>query len=245
MIAANLIVLADLEVAESLPQRHRSALAEEALVHAREASDERLVAFALWDLALALPVEEAAEEIDRAAAAASAIGSSRLLINLYSSAAYNAIKAGTPTRAQQMVERAVPLARELGDPVMLVNVCGNAGLAALFVGQLDRAQTEFVEQVRLCWEHVWPQLAGEGLAGLAAIAAARDDPERAALLLAAARAAGPIADDDVEAHLNEHFFEPARADYGERRWNDAHATGAQLSFEDAITLAMSPCAAVT
>jgi predicted ATPase len=245
MIAANLLVLADLELAESLPQRRRSALAEEALVHAREAGDERLVAFALWDLALALPVEQAGEEIDRAAAAASAIGSSRLLINLYSSAAYNAIKAGTPTRAQRLLERAIPLARELADPVLLVNVCGNVGLAALFIGQLDRAQTEFVEQVRLCREHVWPEPAGEGLAGLAAIAAARGDLERAALLLAAARAAGPIADDDVEAHLNEHFFEPARADYGERRWNDAQARGAQMSFEHAITLAMSPRAVVT
>ena len=245
MIAANLLVLADLELAESLPQRRRSALAEEALVHAREAGDERLVAFALWDLALALPVEQAGEEIDRAAAAASAIGSSRLLINLYSSAAYNAIKAGTPTRAQRLLERAIPLARELADPVLLVNVCGNVGLAALFIGQLDRAQTEFVEQVRLCREHVWPEPAGEGLAGLAAIAAARGDLERAALLLAAARAAGTIADDDVEAHLNEHFFEPARADYGERRWNDAQARGAQMSFEHAITLAMSPRAVVT
>jgi len=123
-LAETLVVLADLEAAETAPQRRRSALADEALVHAREAGDARLIAFAMFEQAMALPVEQAAAEIDRADAAAREIGSSRLLTVLYSNSVYNAIRARKAELARALLGRAVPLAREFGDPLTLAFVFG-------------------------------------------------------------------------------------------------------------------------
>jgi predicted ATPase/DNA-binding SARP family transcriptional activator len=233
-IAEALLLLGDFEVAESLPQRGRRALADEALPLARESGDERLVAYALKERALAVLPEQGAAELDEAVAMLRKIGGARQLMWLYSDNAYNAIKRGRPELARPMLENALPLARELGDPHELSFVYGNVGLEALFTGDLERAQTAFREQLRLCREHVlW--VGAEGLSGLAAIETRRGALERAARLLGAASATGPWdGDADVAAHLERQFFAPARARHGTRRWNDAYATGAQMSFDQAM-----------
>jgi tetratricopeptide (TPR) repeat protein len=237
-IAHALLGLAQLEVAEPLPQRRRRALAEEALALARESGDARLVAFALRARALARSEAEGTADLDAAVAALRGIGSSRELVGLYSDAAYNAIKEGNPERARLLLERALPLARDLGDPERLAFVYGNIGLEALFSGDLERSRAAFYEQLRICREHVlW--VAAEGLSGLAAIAARRDDPKLAARLLGAATAIGPWdADADVGDALEQQFFAPARRSYGEPRWSKADASGSRLSFEEAIDLAL-------
>jgi hypothetical protein len=242
-IAEALLLLAGFDVAESLPQRRRRALADEALVLAREGGDERIVAFALKERAGAVPPEQGAVELDEAVAMLRKIGGSRQLVWLYSDVAYNAIKRGRPELARPMLDSAVPLARELGEPSELAFVCGNVGLEALFAGDLDRARTAFEEQLELSLEHVlW--VAAEGLSGLAAIATRRDEPERAARLLGAASVTGPWdGDADVTAHLEKQFFAAARAQHGKQWWNEAHAKGAQMSFEQAIAFALTPSAA--
>jgi hypothetical protein len=85
---------------------------------------------------------------------------------------------------------------------------------------------------------VIPWLASEGLAGLAAIAARRADLDRAARLLGAATAQGPIGDADVIAQLERDFFAVARDRHGDREWREAHTAGAGLSLADAIDLAL-------
>ncbi len=209
-------------------------------MHAREAGDARLEAFAMFEQAMALPIEQAAAEIDRADAAAREIGSSRLLTVLYSNSVYNAIRARKAELAPALLGRAVPLAREFGDPLMLASVFGNAGLAALFTGDLDRARVAFDDQLRLCREHAWPEHAAEGLAGLAAAATRGGDPNRAARLLGAASALGPIGEADVTDQLEEHFFGPARAKHGAQRWNEAVSAGTDMTLEQAIDFALSP-----
>jgi hypothetical protein len=87
---------------------------------------------------------------------------------------------------------------------------------------------------------VLPHVAAEGLAGLAAIVSRRGDLDHAAQLLGAATGHGVMADVEVMAQLEEQFFGPARAAYGEERWNKAEAEGARLNFEQAIALALSP-----
>jgi hypothetical protein len=67
------------------------------------------------------------------------------------------------------------------------------------------------------------------------VASRAGDPARAARLLGAANAIGQVGDADVHAQLEEHLFAPARAVYGERRWSEAHAAGARLSFDEAIS----------
>jgi predicted ATPase/DNA-binding SARP family transcriptional activator len=238
-IADALLVLASSEMAESLPQQRRRALAEEALSWASQAGDDRLTALALTERALAVPLEQGAAELEQAATALRKIGSPRRLVGLYSSAAYNAIKAGTPERARPLLDRALPLARELGDPLLLARVLGTLGFEALFTGDLDRARDAFDEQLRLCRKHVvW--VGAEGLTGLAAIAARRGDTERAARLQGAAIAHGSCTDADVTAELEEHLFAPARARHGARYWSEAQAAGAEMSFEQAIAFAVRP-----
>jgi predicted ATPase/DNA-binding SARP family transcriptional activator len=236
-LAEALLLMAGLDAAESLPQPRRRALAEEALLIAREAGDDRLVAFALKERALAVPPEHGAAELDEAVAMLRKVGGARELVFLYSDAAYNAIKRGRPELARPMLDSAVPLAREAGHPPTLAFLCGNVGLEALFANDLDRARGAFGEQLELCLEHVlW--LAAEGLSGLAAIAARRGDPERAARLLGAASATGPWdGDADVARQLEDHFFAAARERLGTARWTDAHAMGEQMSFEERIAYA--------
>jgi predicted ATPase/DNA-binding SARP family transcriptional activator len=237
--AATLVVLADLEAGETPPQRRRLALADEALALAREAGDERLIAVARWEQALSLPVDEGAAALERAAAAARAIGSSRLLAFLYSNAAYNAIKEGRPARALELIQPAVPVARRRDDPLILAFVYGNLGLATLFTGDLERARDAFEAALRLCREHVWILPATEGLAGMAAISIGAGDAKRGARLLGAALAVGPIGDADVAGQFEERFFEPAR-DALSGIWGEAYADGAALGFDEAIALALSP-----
>ena len=119
-------------------------------------------------------------------------------------------------------------------------VCGNTGLEALFNGDLERARDAFIEQLQLSQEHVIPLVAAEGLAGLAAVASRRGDLEDGAQLLGAAAGRGTIADADVMAQLEEQFFGPARAAYGQGRWNKAQAEGSRLSLQQAIALALTP-----
>jgi hypothetical protein len=113
-------------------------------------------------------------------------------------------------------------------------------MEALLSGDLDRAHAAFDQQLRLSREQgLW--VAAEGLAGLAAIATRRGELGRAARLLGAATAVGPWdGDADVRDWLEQEFFGPARRRYGNKRWDETRAAGAQLSFEDAIDGAIDP-----
>jgi predicted ATPase/DNA-binding SARP family transcriptional activator len=239
-VADALLALTSLEMAESHPQDRRRALADETLTWAREAGDDKLVALALLHRAGAVPPDGDTGELEEAAAALGKLGSTRALLSLYNNAAYDAIKVGSPERARPFLAQAAPLAQELGDPVFLALTYGNTGLEALFTNDLDRARDAFYEQLRLCREHVVKHMAAEGLGGLAAIASRRGDLERAGKLLGAATAIGPVGDADVTAQLEEHFYAPACARGGTRHWSDARTTGAKMSFEEAITFALSP-----
>jgi predicted ATPase/class 3 adenylate cyclase len=238
-IADALLLVGHLEGGESLPQRRRHELAEEALVHARRAGDERLIGDALKDRALALSPEDGAAEIEQAAAALRKTGALRTLGMLYNASAYNMVKTGHPERARPYLEHATSLADELEDRSMLAAVRGNAGLAALLAGDLPTAHAAFAEQLTICDELVIPWLASEGLAGLSAIATRHGDLERGARLLGAATAHGPIGDADVIAHLERDFFARGRERYGEHRWREGQAAGAELRLADAIELAVA------
>ena len=239
-IAGAFIALTFLEGYETLPQRRRLALAEEAVTWARAAGSDFLVALALSERALALPLEQGTSELERAAAALRKLGNKRDLLELYWNAAHGAIKAGSAESGGPWLDQAIPLAGELGDHVELILVSGTVGLHALFTEDLQRAQTAFEEQLRLCLDHSAKPLAAEGLLGLAAIAACGAQGERAARLLGAATAAGPLGDPEVVRQLEERFLAPARSGYGEQRWDEARAVGARLTFEQAIDLALRP-----
>ena len=236
-IAHALLIACEFEVAGTLPQRRRREMAEEALTHAREAGDRRLEALALMDRALAVGAGPGTAEFYEGEAALRRLGSTRHLLGLYNSAAYNCIKEGRPEAARRALEPAVPIVRSLGDQRAALFLAGNVGLEALFNGDYERARMAFEEQVRLCAELGEEALAAEGLGGLAAVAAIQGDPARAARLLGAAEAIGPVGDADVIERLEHDFLAAARQRLGDAEWSSAHAAGAALGLSEAAELA--------
>jgi hypothetical protein len=117
---------------------------------------------------------------------------------------------------------------------------GNLGLASLFMADLDDARARFAEEIRLARVHGLAWLASEGIAGLGAIAARQGDAERAARLLGAAQSLANVLADAAGVRLEEEFFSPARERIGETRWRAAHADGARLDFDEAVSLALDP-----
>jgi hypothetical protein len=164
-------------------------------------------------------------------------------LTLYVNASYNAIKEALPQRADALLDEVLPIVRELEDPLAMVVPWGNIGLAALLQGQPDRAQTAFENQLRLCGEHQQTSFISEPLGGLAAVAAGRRLPERAAQLLGAATSYGPVGDADVMAQLEQRFFMPARKLLGEEDWRAAERRGASLSLEETIAMALNAATA--
>ena len=236
-IAQALLIACEFEVAGTLPQRRRRKLAEEALTHARRAGDRRLEALALMDRALAVGAGPGTDEFDEVEAALRRLGSTRHLLGLYNSAAYNSIKEGRPEAARRALEPAVPIVRSLGDPRPAIFLEGNIGLEALFSGDHERARIAFEKQVRLCAREGEEALAAEGLGGLAAVAAVEGDPERTARLLGAAEAIGSVGDADVIERLERDFLAAARERLGDAKWSSAYAAGTALGLHEAADLA--------
>ena len=232
-IVESLCCLAAIEEADHRSDESR-ALGAEAILNARRAGDERLLATALQHNMSPSP-----EEYAETAALLRKVGNLRYLAYHFANAAYRHIADRLYESADELLTEALPVARQTGDPFALLVTFGNLGLVALFTGDLESARSRFGEQLRTCRTHALPFSADEGLAGMAAVAA-RDDPEHAALLFGAASALGPSGDPVVVARLDEEFFAPARQRCGEQRWNDALNAGARLGFQDALDIALRP-----
>jgi len=238
LIADALVLLREFAPEDDLGEARELAI--EALLHARRAGDERLTAWALWARSNTLPPgEQADDEYREAAEALRDLGDRQHLAYLNLSAGYFAIVHGRYADAARLLDEALTLAREINEPLALLLVSGNTGLVRLFTGDNDGARIAFEDQLRICRDHNirWP--ASEGLAGLAAIAAGDEQLERAAHLLGAASAIGLVGHPDVAARLEQQFLEPARAQLGDRRWNDAVQAGRKIAFRDAIEMALA------
>jgi hypothetical protein len=212
------------------------AHAERALADAAAAGDQWRVAMAHYMLAYALPSEHRTVHIERAVTGLRQHGSHYFLANLYSNLAYDAIAERRYGDAEQTVEKALALL----DPRyahLTAIVHGNLGLARLLAGHADQAVPAFLVELRFAREQVSANCAAEGLAGLAAVAAAAGDHRRCARLLGAARAVGPYANASIAAELERCFYAPARLALGKPDWQDTTRAGAELSLVAAIALA--------
>jgi predicted ATPase/DNA-binding SARP family transcriptional activator len=217
-----------------------NASADDALNAATASGDEWAIAQAASGKASAAStLEQLRERVDRAASLLADVGNLYQLANLLSSAAYNALCLGGERDANQLADRAMPITHELDNPYLSMMLCGNFGLAALFTGDPDAARHAFRAQLELCRELVVPPVSSEGLLGLAAIAVARDDLDRAARLFGASdtqrygQPTGP-----VETRLDATCFQPARDRLGVHTWNAALREGAALNFNEAIAYAL-------
>jgi predicted ATPase/DNA-binding SARP family transcriptional activator len=214
------------------------ALAEEALPYARESGDEGLIADALSLRLLSFPIVDVDAEIAETAALYRKVGDVHGLASLYNNAGYLAVTQGSYEHAATYLDEALELAHRTGEQLRVMLVIGNLGLAALFTADLECAAAHFAEQLRLSREHAIHWMAAEGIGGLAAIAACLGETERAARLLGGAESLANILNDAAGARLEEEFFSRARKRLGETRWRAAYADGAQLGFDEAVSLAL-------
>jgi hypothetical protein len=220
-------------------------LGEIALQHAERAGDDHLIAMALSKLAHVTPRGERERLLDRAHVLLTRIGNDRELARVYTNAAYSSLLDDRPAESMAYSEIARTAVERVGDGAQTMFVMGNIGVAHLFRGEVGPAGAAFRRQLELCLGHAFAFGADEGLAGLAAVAAAEGQPERAAMLLGASASLGfplPI-DQPVYDRLDRDYLARARTAYGPARWHLAHQAGAALSSDAAIRAALGPPAA--
>ena len=133
---------------------------------------------------------ELRERVDLAAALLEGVGNVYELAYLLANACYTALRMGSDRDASDFVRRATPVTRELDSPDLWMFLQGNVGLTALLTGDADIARDAFEEELQLCRALVTPPFMSEGVGGLAAVAAACGDLNRAARLSGAAGAHG-------------------------------------------------------
>jgi hypothetical protein len=170
-------------------------LLEEALAVARAVGDRAAEGTALWGLG-----NEAATAGDRGAARAAyeaSLARFRALGDEWGAAlALNALgalalAASDAAGARARLEEPLPRLRAAGPRWLLAPVLVNLGAAALRLGDPEGARAHLAEGLRLWRDLARPDGAALGLAGLARLAAAQGQAERAGRLFGAAAALFP------------------------------------------------------
>jgi predicted ATPase/DNA-binding SARP family transcriptional activator len=214
--------------------------AQEACRHARASGDDVTLGLALATLATAVGSDERLEVVHQAGALFQRVGNDRHIARMYGNAAYASLVDGRPTEALDLLEVAVLAAGSLDDLGIESFLCGNLGLAHLFTGDLAQAREQFTREIVLSAQQALRYGMEEGLAGLAAIAAAEGQSERAATLLAAARSLGSWEPQDavILDRLERDYFGIAKAGLGAPGWQQAQRHGANMTHEEAIAYAL-------
>ncbi len=179
--------------------------------------------------------------LERAARLLTPLGNHRAVAGVHSGAGYVAMSEDRIAGALTLLETGRQAAERSNDPYATMIARGNIGLAHLFSRDLGRARDAFIHQLRLCGQHRFRHEATEGLAGMAAVAAAQGDDDIAARLRGAARAFGYAVarfDKRIDDRLEREYLATARIRYGDTEWRRAEQAGSALSLEQAIALAL-------
>jgi len=230
---------------EAVAHAGEQAAANELALHAeaiaRRSGDPLLIGRALTMRAsLPQPLATARPLADEAARHLRAAGSLCDLANMLSNVGYTAICEEAYTEAAEILEEALDTAYAgAAAPRRFAWIHGNRGLAALFLGRYDAAADAF--RAELSHDDGFYTVA-EGLFGLAAVAAAAHDYERAALLAGAAAATAGEAvwrpNAPALARVEERFLAPARASCPAAAWRHAEQRGRALSVRDVVSAAL-------
>jgi predicted ATPase/DNA-binding SARP family transcriptional activator len=220
-------------------------LSERGLEAARTIGEPLYVANALSNLgAIVLAAGDhgrAATLLEEAVPLAREAGDTRIAALAINNLGDLALTVGDYERAEPLFEESLALLRERGDTANIARALFNLGAVALKLGQLDDARNKLHESLELC------DVAGDKedlawcLEGVAALAAAEAEGERAALLLGAATAtleAMGAALKPFERQLHDGTEEAARALCGAEAFEAARGRGASLPLEEARRLAL-------
>jgi hypothetical protein len=167
-----------------------------------------------------------------------AAGDTRRAVTTMVYAVYHALIEGADADAAEIVEQVGEPALAAVDAPGLPYVLLTSGVAALFNDDLDAAARRIgraLEQWRETGaQHLGPDLL-LAVAGLAA--AFRRDGMSARLAGAALAHPHALSETGVHRRVRERFLAPARHRHGVARWDDASATGAEMTIADAIDYA--------
>jgi predicted ATPase len=216
-------------------------LAEQAVDRARASGDAPTVAFALGRLAGVVPVAAVEPYLAEATLSLLAVGNLYELAQLQSNVAYGMLAEGRPEDARRVID--ADLAEQTVDPFVQVNSRGDRGLAALLAGDLMSAGQLFAEQLELCHRHGCVTISREALGGLAAVAAASGEDQRAARLLGALGPEGMLGHLKILNTIEQRFLRPARHRIGAEAWDREQADGAAIVPDELLAYATATSAA--
>jgi tetratricopeptide (TPR) repeat protein len=224
-----------------------SALFEEMLLIARELGDRHGVAEALkWLGNLSLNDEEGLTFQHESLALYRELGDKEGISRVLNNMGARAQLQGEYDQAIALYEESLRLRREMGTEAGTDVVAGitttTLGFALYHRGDYARARTVFTEALTLWRELAIPHGCADALMGLAGVAQARQEPARAARLLAAAllmleTTGGAF--DTVERQAYERIVESTRAQLDEQTWQKAWEEGRAMSVEQAVEYALA------
>jgi non-specific serine/threonine protein kinase len=148
---------------------------------------------------------------------------------------------GDLPRAEALLEESLPILREAKDATFTSQALMALGLVMVDVGQLTRARTLLVEALSIARRASYHFVINLALEGLAGLAAAQQQHERALHLAGAASAAREAAGmGPLPAHFHPRLYRwlaPARRRVGTKAANQAWELGRKLSLPEAMAYA--------
>jgi len=231
--------------------RHRgdyeraAEMLEESLALHRTAGDSRGVAWSLGSLANVSGdrgnYERAKELYEEGLVLSRELGGARPLGEYLISLGYEYLLEGDYNRATALNEEGAELYQKRGRRGGLQYAFDNLGWAALEQGHYRRAEDLHEENLVLCRELGDRLIASESMEGLACVAGATGEGERAAKLFGAAqtqREAVGYVHAPREHALREPYLAAARSQVGAAAWAETWEEGQSITFEDAIAYAL-------
>jgi predicted ATPase/DNA-binding CsgD family transcriptional regulator len=231
-------------------------LYEESLALSRKVGDERGVADNLLLLGIEMRSRgnfgKARELLEEGMVVARGVGDPELLAAFLNQLCDTFVLQGDLERATVIGEKAVAMFRKHKHKFMLSDALCNLGWAALLRGDPERATTLYAESLELKRELgdkvVLPETGDkvvlpETLDGLACVAVAKGETERAVRLFGVTRALHELVRDYAMAReyaaLREPYLEATRSQLSEEAWEEAFAEGWAMGFEEAVEYALS------
>jgi hypothetical protein len=144
-------------------------------------------------------------------------------------------------RAAQLTEEAVALFRELGARADVSIGLYNLGWIALLENHLGRAADVYRESLTIAWDTGMNPIVHHDLEGIACLAGAKGDAERAARLWGAAQTLhetkGIPRDTDFIADADARIA-TVRSGIGEEKWEEAWRKGRAMTLDEAVSYAL-------
>jgi predicted ATPase/class 3 adenylate cyclase len=155
---------------------------EEALAYYRRVGSEQGIAWSLTTLVVGpIEPEAAGPMLEEAEALHRKLGNDGGVRRVLHLRAQHAVAVGDVERGRRLMRESVELSLRKGDIFGAASSLHSVGDIELAAGDLDAAGDAYEDGLRAAWDAGLDRLVCYSLAGLAAVAAERGDPERAAL----------------------------------------------------------------